>query len=203
MAGLVASLLISRHSSASPQLFGPFPTIFHSARSSSGGIFIYEEAIDHLASLAPRQVRARHPAFACTGSSTENPSPRRRVHRSCERSLGVCHGSGLKNPMLACLPKFDTDISVWRRILSPGFNTVILHHGIASGSTGIITSSTRILRPSRAIHSETITGIISLLVRTHGVFGVLSMNQSMRDDLRPHPVSCFENHLQKKLERLE
>src|SRR5688500_5301863 len=98
------------------------------------------------------------------------------LHRSSFRSMlgneaetgfvedfgeGRCHGNGLRNPIWDCLPKFDTAISVWRRILFPGFNTVILHHGIASGSTGIITSSTRILRPSRAIHSEPISGIIS------------------------------------------
>ena len=45
--------------------------------------------------------------------------------------------------------------SVWRRILSPGFNTVILHQGIASGSTGITTSSTRIFdHRARSIQSQ-------------------------------------------------
>ena len=71
--------------------------------------------------------------------------------------------------MWACLPKFDTDISVWRRILSPGFNTVILHHGIASGSSGyyhlvhthLPTIARDPFRANRRYH-------LSILVRTGG-----------------------------------
>jgi hypothetical protein len=53
----------------------------------SGGVSIYQLATDHLASLAPRQVRARHPACACSGSAKAGPSHHRRVHRSCGHSL--------------------------------------------------------------------------------------------------------------------
>lgn len=46
-------------------------------------------ALSRPASLAPRPRRAKPPSCVCSGSSKASPSPQRRVHRSCGRSLCI------------------------------------------------------------------------------------------------------------------
>ena len=74
----------------------------------------YGAATDHLASLAPRQARAKHPAFACSGSLTADPLPHRPIHRSCGHSL---YSSDLVRMMELCplatmFPPFRAKLSL-------------------------------------------------------------------------------------------